>query len=176
MVGSTRNEFSFLIRNADAADTEHALQRILSDTARVERFQRGHAGASSAGLIGQAISDFTFRAPALQLAELSAEQDAPTYLYDFCWRPREGLLGSRHCFDIPFAFDCLVGERVARVAGAAPPQSLADAVHRAWVSFIKTGHAGWKAFRRPERSAMIFDDPERVEQDAMRLERDVWLA
>jgi para-nitrobenzyl esterase len=65
---------------------------------------------------------------------------------------------------------------VAGIAGAAPPRFLAAAMHGAWTSFIKTGDPGWPAYRAPERSAMIFDEQSRVEPDAMRLEREVWLA
>jgi para-nitrobenzyl esterase len=82
----------------------------------------------------------------------------------------------RHCLGIPFAFDCLAAERVAAVAGADPPQALADSIHAAWVASITSGDAGWPAYRSPQHGVMIYDEARRVAQDAMRLEREVWLA
>jgi para-nitrobenzyl esterase len=175
MAGATREEFYFVIKNAEAADADWALRRFLRDDARIARFRDGHAGAAPNALIGQAITDFGFRAPAQQLGEWRAAQSAETYLYDFRWRPREGLLGPCHCLDIPFAFDCLGAEQVAGIAGAAPPRALAAAMHGAWTAFIKTGDPGWPAFTVPQRRTMIFDAESRVEDDPLRLEREVWL-
>jgi para-nitrobenzyl esterase len=176
VAGATQEEFYFVIKEADAEDAAAALPGFLRDEARIERFRRGHPGASPKALIGQAISDFVFRAPALRLGELRAKAPAPTFLYDFRWRPREGLLGPCHCLDIPFAFDCLEAEQVAGIAGAAPPRTLASLMHGAWISFIKTGDPGWPAYSVSDRRVMIFDAQSRVEADAMRLEREVWLS
>ena len=176
MAGAAQDEFKFLIKGADGAQAAWSLPRLLGDAARAEKFRRGHAVASPDALIGQAITDFTFRAPALLLAEWRADAAAPTYLYAFAWGPREGLDGARHCLGIPFAFDCLAAERVAGVAGAQPPRALADSIHAAWVAFITSGDAGWPAYHRPERRAMIDDAASRVEHDAMRLQREIWLA
>ena len=175
IAGATLEEFYFLINNADASDVEPALRGFLREEARIEKFRRAHSGAASDALIGQAITDYVFRAPALRLAEMRAAAPAPTFLYDFRWRPREGLLGPCHCLDIPFAFDCLAAERVAGIAGAEPSRELAALMHGAWISFVKMGDPGWPAYTTPERRAMIFDAESRVEADAMRLEREVWL-
>ena len=32
------------------------------------------------------------------------------------------------------------------MVGAEPPQALADDMHGAWVSFVKTGRPGWPAY------------------------------
>ncbi len=176
MVGATADEFLFLIRGADAAKTDRTLAAFFNDAEGVARFRRLHPGASPDELLGRAIAEFAFRAPAAELAEWRLGAAAPTFVYDFRWRPAEGLLGSCHCLDVPFAFNRLGAQQVGGVAGANPPQGLADAVHQAWISFVKTGDAGWPAYRADKREAMVFDDPCRIERNALRLEREVWLA
>ncbi len=74
----------------------------------------------------------------------------------------------------PFAFDLLDADGVAGVAGIHPPQSLADAIHRAWVDFIKTGDAGWPAWRAGQRKAMAFDTESKLVDDPLTLERTLW--
>lgn len=175
MLGSTADEFFFLIHQADPERLDHTLAAFFTTDDDVARFRRLHAGASPDELIGEAIGELTFRAPAAKLAELRLDAAAPTYLYDFRWRPSEGLLRSCHCLDVPFAFDCLDEKQVANIAGARPPQSLADAVHGAWISFVKTGEAGWASYRTAKREAMVFDDPCRIESNALQPEREVWL-
>jgi para-nitrobenzyl esterase len=175
MAGATADEFNFLIGEANANDADRALRRFFDDPARSAGFRRARGDAPARTLIGQAISDFTIRAPAARFAEARTDQSAPTYLYDFRWRPREGLLGACHCLDVPFAFTCLGAEKVVGIAGSHPPQTLADAVHESWVSFVKTGGAGWPAYRRDEREAIVFDDPCRIERDPMQVEREIWL-
>jgi para-nitrobenzyl esterase len=175
MVGSTADEFLFLIHQADPEKLDRTLAAFFADAAGDARFRRNHPGATPDELIGCAIGEYTFRAPAAKLAEFRLDASAPTYLYDFRWRPREGLLRSCHCLDVPFVFDCLDQKKVADIAGAESPQSLADAVHGAWASFIKTGQAGWPAYRAAKREAMVFDDPCRIEGDALRGEREAWL-
>ncbi len=48
-----------------------------------------------------------------------------------------------HCTEIPFAFDCLSEPYCQHTLGAGAPQALADAVHGAWVRFIRQGDPGW---------------------------------
>ena len=61
--------------------------------------------------------------------------------------PRPGRPRRGHCIDLPFAWDLLDADGVETVAGADPPQALADRMHRAWVSFVTDGDPGWPAYR-----------------------------
>ena len=82
---------------------------------------------------------------ALPWAELRAGAAAPTFAYDFAWRSgADGLSG--HCLDVPFAWDVLGEKHVARLTGDSPPQELADAVHGAYVAFVRDGDPGWPAW------------------------------
>jgi len=50
--------------------------------------------------------------------------------------------------ELPFTWDLLGSDGVTAVAGENPPQELADAMHSAWVRFIKTGDPGWSIWRQ----------------------------
>ncbi|MFI6482544.1 carboxylesterase/lipase family protein [Nonomuraea sp. NPDC050663] len=76
-------------------------------------------------------------------------QARPAYAYEFDWpSPVEspvggGRVGAVHNLDLPFVFDLLDAPGVERTAGPDAPQSLADAMHAAWVRFVRTGDPGW---------------------------------
>jgi para-nitrobenzyl esterase len=106
-----------------------------------------------ASALGQLITDLTFRVPMVDWA--NRRRDAPTWLYDFrLVHPDTGL--SAHCAELPFAWDCLEAPQVASSCHPDPPQSLADAMHGAWVEFIRNHRAPWPAWSA-EGVAMVFD-------------------
>ena len=106
--------------------------------------------------LGNLISDTMFHTPLLgwararrDFAESGAGAGsgtragaAGTWLSRFAWEsPETGW--STHCFEVPFAFDCLAHPYCDHTLRSAPPQALADAVHGDWVRFILTGDPGW---------------------------------
>jgi para-nitrobenzyl esterase len=122
-------------------------------------------------IVGQALTDKTFRGPAQQLAAASAA----AWVYDFRWSSSGALPGlSFHCLDVPFVFDNLHEPGVREVAGDAPPQSLADAVHGAWVRFVADGNPGWDRYTTADRNIMLFGDESFTASDPMRLARLAW--
>jgi para-nitrobenzyl esterase len=121
-----------------------------------------------ASVLGQLITDLTFRVPLVRWADRRG--DAPTWLYDFrLTHPDTGL--SAHCAELPFAFDCLDAPQVASSCHPEPPQPLADAMHGAWVEFIRSHRAPWPAWSA-EGIAMVFDT-ESEAGDAFALERRI---
>jgi carboxylesterase type B len=58
--------------------------------------------------------------------------------------------------------------------GNDPPQALADEMHRAWVSFAKSGDPGWPAYDLGRRATMRFGTPSRVVDDPRARERALW--
>jgi carboxylesterase type B len=92
---------------------------------------------------------------------------AATYMYEFAWPSPQagGRLGAAHGVEMPFVFDTL-GLGTEPMLGPAPPQSLADEMHRAWVSFATSGECGWPKYDAARRATMRFaaascvvDDP-----------------
>jgi para-nitrobenzyl esterase len=158
VAGATRDEFTgSLIPIADYVKTQsaHSLLRAMGVAPeRVPDVLAGIGPASSIEVAGRVLADNLFRSPLLQI--LAARGDAPTWLYDFAWRsPVSGF--AQHCLDIPFFFDNLAEPHVARVAGAAPPQELADEMHRALVRFVVEGDPGWERADARGFRARTFD-------------------
>jgi para-nitrobenzyl esterase len=167
--GATDDDLSLLLA-ALGLDEEHA--RLFRDT------YADRAG-DPAALMGQAVTDTTFRAPTLEIADARARNGAPTWLYQFDWAgTAPGFAGSAyHCIDLPFAFDLLDAEGVTAALGQDPPQHLADSLHAAWVSFVRDLDPGaaWPRYTAEDRQTMLWDDEPRVAHDPLHCVRAVWL-
>lgn len=109
----------------------------------------------TASVLGRYISDKFFKVGVAET--LQSRADAPTWVSRFSWRSPI-FDASVHCLDVPFFFDCLDSEKVAPLAGENPPQDLADFVHGAALSFIKTGEPGWAQFGA-QKTTMVVDMP-----------------
>ena len=102
-------------------------------------------GASAGELFSAIQTDWYWRIPAVRMADAHAMTTrASTYMYEFAWRSPQfgGRLGAAHSVEIPFVFDTL-GLGTEPLLGPHPPQSLATAMHRAWVAFAALGDCGW---------------------------------
>jgi para-nitrobenzyl esterase len=159
LVGTTAGEMDLVSRFA-ADLTEDALLKALRAAGLSPSDATGYraefASETPSEVLGHAMTDATFRVPAVRVAE--ARAGTATYAYEFQWVSPTGF-GSVHCLDIPFAFDVLDAPAVDVVAGDDPPQRLADDVHGAWVRFIHTGDPGWPTYDTAERRVMAFDTP-----------------
>jgi para-nitrobenzyl esterase len=110
----------------------------------------------TAAMVGRYISDHIFRVLVPRVAEARRSADAGTWAYRFSWvSPAKGW--ACHCLDVPFWFDGLDRVRVDALAGPHPPQSLADAMHRAAVSLITDGDPGWAPWRSHPGTTCVFD-------------------
>ncbi|MGW2480403.1 carboxylesterase/lipase family protein [Streptomyces sp. NPDC001571] len=117
-------------------------------------------------------TDWFYRIPALRLAE-----SVPgSYVYEFAHRSPAlgGRLGACHASELGYVFDRLDDPTYAPILGEEPPQSLADALHGAWVAFAKTGEPGWAAYDRDTRTTQVFDTVPGVENDPRAEERALW--
>ena len=103
--------------------------------AALAAYRAAHPGAGPGELLAAVQSDWYFRIPALRLADAHAKSPAATYMYEFAWRSPQfgGRLGACHGAEIAFVFDTL-GDGTEALAGADPPQQLADTMHAAWVA------------------------------------------
>ena len=62
-------------------------------------------------------------------------------------------MGAAHGMELGFVFDRLGSPDALALGGPDGPQVLADAMHRAWVSFVAYGDPGWErlVFARARR-------------------------
>lgn len=131
--------------------------------------------AGPGDLFSAVMTDWYWRVPALRVAEAHATAAGRTHVYEFGWRSPAfaGRLGAGHALEIGFVFDTL-GRVTPRLYGDAPPQALADTMHKAWVDFAATGDPGWPRFDLSTRSTMHFDTVSAVVEDPMKTVRTLW--
>jgi para-nitrobenzyl esterase len=108
-------------------------------------------GEKPGRVLTRALTDLMFRWMARRTAEL---HHGKSYVYEFDWRSPafNGELGAAHAIELPFVFDtlaCASGER--GILGNAPPQNLADSIHRIWVSFAMDGTVPWPQYNSTDR-------------------------
>jgi carboxylesterase type B len=105
----------------------------------------------------------------------AASARAATYMYEFAWPSPQagGRLGAAHGVEIPFVFDTL-GLGTEPMLGREPPQSLADEMHRAWVSFAKRGDCGWRRYDPVQRPTKRFAAASSVVDDPLGPKRVLW--
>lgn len=166
VLGTAADELAGLFRPQAILDRapRHTLLRALGATPAAAK--RWLADASSGvrdgamAVLGRYATDAIFRSwvPRVARARLTEPAAGTTWSYSYQWHaevpPQAG-----HCSDVPFLFDQLAAPGVDRVAGAAPPQQLADEVHGALVAFAKTGDPGWDPHMSDEGPTRVFDLP-----------------
>ncbi|KQM97223.1 carboxylesterase [Sphingobium sp. Leaf26] len=116
----------------------------------LKAYGMGARGVKPGHAFTDAMHDLVFRWPARRFAE---EHRGRTHMYEFEWRsPLFGRLGAAHAMELPFVFDTLASVTGPEgICGDAPPQALADRVHRIWVDFATDGRLPWAPFTRDER-------------------------
>ncbi len=160
-------------------DSVHGGGRTIADTYRVAR-----PGASADEVWCAVLTDWTFRIPAIRLAEAQvAHQPARTFMYRFSWASTafDGRLGSCHALEVPFMWNALDQPGAGLFLGdGPPPHALAEAMHDAWWHFARTGdpnHGGlptWPAYDPVGRATLDFGDTIEVLHDPAPAERALW--
>ena len=173
MVGTTREEMAAFycidqeIANADAATVEGVFAKIFDGNHRpyYDETRQMRATASNAALLGDLMSDAMFRIGSLRFAEWRADQGHPAYVFQFDWQSPAGFEAC-HCIEIPFVFNNLSNwTETPMLRGARPAEleGLAQAMHGAWIAFMRTGKPdhprlpAWPPYRREDRMTMRFD-------------------
>ncbi|MGW2017843.1 carboxylesterase/lipase family protein [Streptomyces sp. NPDC001927] len=176
MLGFTAHEFNAMpAPGPDGPPVPVLLGALGLAEEKVAAFTKAYAADGADTLFGQALTDVTFRAPSLAVADARAASERPTWLYEFRWEsPVNG--SAFHCLDLPYAFDLLAAEGVTAVAGEAPPRALADAMHGAWVAFVRDQDPGpsWPRYTTGDRATMLWDTESRVEHDPLAQVREIW--
>ena len=148
----------------------------LSPAETLAVYREALPGASAGDLHAAIVTDWFFRIPAIRVAEARATGKGATYLYEMAWRSPQfgGRMGACHTLEIPFVFDNLDQEENRPLVGENPPQELADAMHRAWVSFATHGDPGWPRYDLARRATMRFDVQSEVVDDPGSVRRRLW--
>ncbi|MGY1711617.1 carboxylesterase/lipase family protein [Geodermatophilus sp. SYSU D00758] len=183
LVGSNTDEHTLFLVPNGVADlvTEQALRMALAGygvpaEAALAAYRADAPTASPGDLLVRVATDWFFRIPAVRLAEARAEGRGRTFVYEFAWPSPQlgGRLGACHALEIAFAFDTLGAEGVEPMAGPAAPQDLADAMHAAWVAFVRDGDPGWPPYDTAQRPVQVFGLPGGVVADPRPQQRELW--
>ncbi|MDQ2688828.1 MAG: carboxylesterase family protein [Chloroflexota bacterium] len=160
LLGATDDEFAMILsgsRNKLRFVPPGLALRLLAPRLPTRRvYLRANSELrSSVAVLGRYVSDRVFRTLVVRVAEARAQAQGETWVYRFTWvSPTHRL--SLHCLDVPFWFDCLDAPRVDAIAGTAPPQALADALHGTAVTWVRDGDPGWPAWSSRPGTTRIF--------------------
>src|SRR5207247_3359644 len=107
MVSVTAEEFNVggaaVKGGVDDARLERRLTRMGLDAAGIAAYRSAMPDAEPSQVLGQAITDSTFKAPAARLADAWVEGGGRAWSYEFQWGTPVRGMGAVHCLDIPFA-------------------------------------------------------------------------
>ena len=182
LTGTNEHEMTlFQILDPSLADLDDAamadrLGPWTDDPAGIVRAYRAASPDASTRDIWLALAtDAVFRIPAIRLAEAQLAH-GPAWMYRFTWESPAfgGLLRSTHGIEIPFVFDNLDRNTEGVLGNGPDRQAVADALHRAWISFARTGDPGWPAYDETRRATMRFDRETEVLDDPGGAQRRAW--
>jgi para-nitrobenzyl esterase len=169
-VGTNRDEnllflaFDPNYARATVEQWEKHLVRTFGDRAAEARaaYELARPEESPLNLISAVQTDHGFRRPAQKLAEARVAAGNPSWMYWFTWASPafDGLLGSAHALDIPFAFDNLDAPGSALMLGDAGLEGthrLAAKFADEIVGFARTGAASWPGFDTVTRPTLRLD-------------------
>ncbi len=169
VLGATDDEFTMAFADAEKKLRWIPKSVMLNKLGLAKSLRREYLAANrdaiarggTAGIAGRYLTDRMFRTAVPRI--VADRGSAPTWVYRFAWP--SGTFGfAEHCLDVPFFFDCLDGPAIVPLAGANPPQRLADELHAAAVAFIATGEPGWAQYGE-SGTTRVWDVPVRDESD-----------
>jgi len=184
LMGTTRDELTLsLLSNPElAVSTREAIvakfEDLFGDRAGeiIATYESNRPGAPPNDIYCAVVTDRYCRLPAARLAEAQLRAGGRVHMFEFAWPTPAfgGMLKACHGLDVPFVFDHLDEAMGKLLTGGDAPQTLADAMHSAWVAFAKTGDPGWPTYDSTTRTTMVFDDPCEVVDDLRGSERRLW--
>jgi para-nitrobenzyl esterase len=156
LIGWTKDESTFFLGLAEVFENARKPEVL-------ERIGGAEVYDSYAGTPGEILRDYVtdelIRRPALNYARTNS----PTWTYEFDLKSPafEGRLGATHGTDLPYAFDNL--RKWAHAPLWAEMEERSDAMHRAWIEFIRAGDPNhedlptWHPHEWPHWSTGMFD-------------------
>ncbi|KAB1127231.1 carboxylesterase/lipase family protein [Neorhizobium galegae] len=177
MMGSTKTEASLFfqsdMRNFKLTDDQMRMRMrtvFKVDDRKVDAIAAAYRQASPemtpSDILVAVASDVQFRLPLTGAAETKsgASGQAPVYMYSFNWPiPWEnGVLGSPHAVDIPFAFGT-VNEAGEMTGSGDEAMETSMNLMSAFANFARTGNPNndrmpeWKPYDTAARTAMLID-------------------
>jgi para-nitrobenzyl esterase len=186
MIGHTHDEYRTLLSpaQAEAPATQKMLLHLdVKDLPPiVNAYGNAFANLSAGDRMLRILGAQLIGMPTLKVAEAQAAVGATVFYYNLRYSIASGPFGSYspHGIDVPLIFEHVDTAFATGVFGySAADLPMAQRVHAAWVSFIKSGRiaAGlpaWPPYDLRDRSAMIIDRHPMVLDDSEKAERLIW--
>ncbi|MBT3644827.1 MAG: carboxylesterase/lipase family protein [Gammaproteobacteria bacterium] len=166
LIGTNQDESSLFMLGSSEDSTAETQSKAYGKSDLHEHYARVFPSFSPRDIAVRMATDFSFKLPAIRLAELRAETGSETYVYQFNWASRIPGLGATHALEIPFVFNMLHAPGVTAFIGPGPlPQSLAGHMHDIWIHFINGQAPEWPSYQRADRSVMHFDETSHLENN-----------
>lgn len=186
LIGTNADELTLFGIGGDLSEEKlvRYVEGYTADANEVIAAYRAAMPGASTGRLALAIgTDWAFRVPAVRLAEARHAHGGGTWMYRFAWRSPAfgGFLGATHALEVPFVFHTLDAPGVSAFTGEEPPpRHLADAMHQAWIAFVRTGDPScaalpaWPIYDPDQRAVMELDESPRRRDDPEGAELAVW--
>lgn len=175
LTGSNKDENTlFSIGTVDADRLRREAEK-LGSADLVAAYRAMLPGASESDLAIAMGTDFSFKIPAIRLAEMRARHGADTWMYQFDWESRAPHLKATHAIEIPFAFNTLDAAGVDIFIGPGdPPQHVADEMHGTWTSFIRGEDPHWPQYEPKKRYTWHFDNQSSLVENGELTRLEAW--
>ena len=173
LTGATMQEFLvFAVAMAGMVSEDMLAAQLTATFGSAEKGQaalelyRAHRPSALPFQITAAVeTDRMFIVPARRLADAQLKHSPDVWMYRFDWASLlyDGAFGACHALELVFVFNNLHDSAATYMCGDNAPQSVAEAMHQAWVTFVKTGtpqHAGipsWPRHNTDDRPTMQFN-------------------
>jgi para-nitrobenzyl esterase len=192
LAGTTADEYrlfaagEIMAGGIDEAKLRRRAGRLFGDRAddALDIYRRSRPAASPQDVWCAMATDWTFRIPAVRLAEAHLAAGGQHWLYRFSYRSSSfgGQLGACHAIDIPFVFDNLGAPGLENLIGAVDERAraLADVTAAAWVAMAQRGdpnHPGlpeWPSYDTDRRPVLDLDVTRSLLDDPGGPEREIW--
>ena len=179
LIGTTQEEYRlFLVSTGLAASVTTEVLPLLAarfgwPEGAIETFTANRPDASAGDIASAILTEAAFRVPTMMLATAQHAAGGTVHAYELAWPTPVKDLGACHALELGFVFDTL--GHASSMAGPTAPQSVADEMHAAWVSFARGGDPGWKAWSPEAPVVMTFDVTSEVVEGPRADELALWL-
>ena len=174
MIGSNHDEGTFFVRDKDT-NFPNSWEMIASMFVKnghadaLPRVRKYYEQFGERAFIEFA-TDYAFRMPATRVAQ-AQRTHGPVYLYQFDFAPKKAQemgFGASHAMDLTYEYgepNKGFGQFLHEGEDPAVIQSVTDAMHGAWVSFVKTGVPceEWPVYEGYKSPMRIYDRETRTE-------------
>ncbi|MFX1427098.1 MAG: carboxylesterase/lipase family protein [Promethearchaeota archaeon] len=128
-------------------------------------------------------TDYTFRIPAIRLAEAQSKYKKNVYMYLFTWQSplNGGKYGAMHALELGFVFNLLLDRDIGMFPRKTEEtQRLSEQIMDTWIAFARSGNPNHKnipelpPYDLEKRATILFDKEVTIQYDPYGNERETW--